>query len=99
LIKGFKFTSASKQQLMEALAIAIQREEIGYIDKVALELKSFEYQYTRTGVVYGAPEGQHDDMVCGLALAWKQYRKPDAPAWVKAMKSWRPPVFLPIFAR
>lgn len=33
------------------------------------ELESFEYEYTRTGVRYTAPEGMHDDCVMALALA------------------------------
>lgn len=67
--EGFKFTSPSKQQLMEGLAVAIQKQEIGFPDGViANELESFEYEYTRTGVRYTAPSGMHDDCVCALAL-------------------------------
>jgi len=33
------------------------------------ELEAFEYEYTRLGVRYAAPEGLHDDCVCALALA------------------------------
>lgn len=67
---GYKFTQQSKQMLMEGLAVAIQQNEIQYPDGVIVsELESFEYEYTRTGVRYTAPEGQHDDCVMALALA------------------------------
>lgn len=68
--EGFNFSSASKQKLMEGLAVAIQGNAIRYPDgPIRIELESFEYEYTRTGVRYGAPEGEHDDCVCSLALA------------------------------
>lgn len=68
--EGFKFTSASKQQIMEGLAVAIQKQEIRFPDgAIKSELENFEYEYTRTGVRYSAPEGMHDDCVCALALA------------------------------
>jgi hypothetical protein len=70
--EGQKFTMQSKQQMMEALAVAIQSSEIYYPDgPIVSELDSFEYEYTRTGVKYSAPEGVHDDCVCALALAHK----------------------------
>jgi hypothetical protein len=73
--EGFKFTSPSKQQLMESLSLAIQKQEIGFPEGViANELESFEYEYTRTGVKYTAPSGMHDDAVCALALA--NFHKP-----------------------
>jgi hypothetical protein len=73
--EGFKFSSPSKQQLMEALALAIQKQEIGFPEGVIVnELESFEYEYTRTGVKYSAPSGMHDDAVCALALA--NFHKP-----------------------
>jgi hypothetical protein len=69
-VEGYKFTSQSKQQIMEGLASAIQRQETGYPDGLLVdELESFEYEYTRTGVRYTAPEGMTDDGVCALALA------------------------------
>lgn len=69
-VEGFKFTSQSKQQIMEGLASAIQREETGYPAGILVdELESFEYEYTRMGVRYTAPEGMTDDGVCALALA------------------------------
>ncbi len=70
LMEGFKFTSQSKQQLMEGLALAIQHTRVSFPDnEIADELKNFEYEYTRTGVKYSAPSGMHDDCVCALALA------------------------------
>jgi phage FluMu gp28-like protein len=68
--EGFKFSQGSKQQLMEALAVAIQKKEISFPEGIITnELEAFEYEYTRTGVRYSAPSGMHDDAVCALALA------------------------------
>ena len=76
-IEGFKFTSSSKQQLMEGLAVAIQRQEIRIPEGwLVNELESFEYEYTRTGVKYNAPQGLHDDGVCALALAVHLWKRP-----------------------
>jgi phage FluMu gp28-like protein len=73
-IEGFKFSSLSKQQLMEGLAAAIQRRQVSFPEgRIADELREFGYEYTRTGVRYSAPEGLHDDCVCALALAVKCY--------------------------
>jgi hypothetical protein len=70
----FKFTSQSKQQIMEGLAVAIQGRRVTFPDGVIKqELENFEYEYTRTGVRYTAPGGMHDDAVCALALAWKGF--------------------------
>lgn len=68
--QGFQFTAPSKQSLMEGLAVAIQRQEIVFPDGVITnELEAFEYQYSRSGVRYSAPDGLFDDCVCSLALA------------------------------
>lgn len=74
LMESVKFTSTSKQQMMEALVTAIQQSKLRYPEGVIpLELEQFEYQYTSTGVKYSAPSGFHDDAVMSLALAWKMY--------------------------
>jgi len=41
-------------------------------------MRNFEFNYSRTGVKYEAPQGLHDDCVMSLALAWdcKQHNKP-----------------------
>ena len=76
LVEGFKFTSNSKQQLMEGLVTSIQQGAIKYPDGIIVEeLSIFEYQYTNTGVRYSAPNGLHDDAVCSLALANKIFMK------------------------
>ena len=73
---GLKFSSASKQQLMEGLAVAIQQRQIHFPPGVLVnELEAFEFEYSRTGVKYTAPEGMHDDCVCALALAVQQWRR------------------------
>lgn len=76
LVTGFKFTSTSKQQLMEGLASAIQQRKITFPEgHITNELEVFEYQYTATGVRYSAPQGFHDDCVMALGLAWQHYTK------------------------
>lgn len=75
-IEGFKFTNASKQQIMEGLAMAIQKHEVGFPDgPIVEELESFEYVLTKGArVSYSAPDGLHDDCVCALALAVERAR-------------------------
>ena len=74
MIQGLKFTSSSKQQLMEGLQAAIHQGKICYPDGIiSQELEVFEYQYTATGVKYSAPSGYHDDAVMALALAWQNF--------------------------
>ena len=69
---GFKYTSTSKQQLMESLASSIHKGEIGFPEGfIKDELEIFEYLFTGTGVRYSAPSGFHDDCVNALALANK----------------------------
>jgi hypothetical protein len=73
-IEGLKFTSSSKQQLMEGLATAIQQLKLGFPEgAITNELQVFEYQFTANGVKYSAPSGFHDDCVMALALAWSNF--------------------------
>lgn len=68
-VEGFKFTSQSKQQLMEGLQIAIATAEIRFPDGwLRAELESFGFRYSGRSVSYEATVG-HDDGVCALALA------------------------------
>ncbi|GAG10318.1 unnamed protein product, partial [marine sediment metagenome] len=46
---------------------------------VVNELEAFEYEYTRTGVRYSAPEGLNDDCVCALALVNHHFRDSGPP--------------------
>ena len=76
--EAFKFTSASKQALMEGLAVAIQQKHITFpAGPIQAELEAFEYVYERTGVRYSAPSGLHDDCVMALALAVARWQKVD----------------------
>lgn len=71
-MQGFKYTSSSKQQLMELLASKIHKREVYFPNNIIKEeLDIFEYQFTSTGVRYNAPQGFHDDCVNALALAVK----------------------------
>jgi hypothetical protein len=69
------FTQRSKQQMMEALALAIQQRKITFPDGIITdELSNFEYEYSQSGVKYSAPSGLHDDAVCALALALTKWK-------------------------
>lgn len=93
-VEAFIFDSKSKQRLMEGLAIAIQGRKLLIPDdgnvingtgRIRHQLEQFEFEYTRTGVKYSAPEGEHDDDVCALALAWHKWQTAamsgGAPDW------------------
>lgn len=82
-IEAYVFTEQSKQRLMEGLAVAIQYRKLMIADdgdvvngtgKLRHQLEQFEITYTRTGVRYSAPEGEHDDDVMALALAWYKWQ-------------------------
>jgi phage FluMu gp28-like protein len=74
-IELFTFTQRTKQQLMEGLAVAIQKRLLTFPEGIIKDqLEAFEFIHTRTGVKYSAPEGEHDDAVCALALAWHKWQ-------------------------
>jgi hypothetical protein len=75
-VELFVFTSRTKQQLIEGLAVAIQKRLISFPEGIiSHELEQFEFVYTREGVRYSAPSGEHDDCVMSLALAWHKYKE------------------------
>lgn len=70
LVEGFVFTARSKQQLLEGLAVALQRGDVHYAEEaLRFELESMEYEAHERSVRYSAPPGVHDDCVMAAALA------------------------------
>lgn len=69
-VQKYHFTNQSKQKLMEGLASSIQQGKVYILEGIMYdELESFEFNYSKNGVTYSAPDGLHDDCVCSLALA------------------------------
>lgn len=67
---GFNTTSGTKAQLILALALAMDKKEILAPKEYAGELRAYEVEVTTTNPKFSAPDGQHDDRVISLALAW-----------------------------
>lgn len=75
----FQFTGASKLPLFEGLAMAFDESRVRLPDDrhplstIALgELSVFEAKLSQSGnIKLSAPTGQHDDICCALALAYK----------------------------
>jgi hypothetical protein len=83
-VEGYKFTNASKKDLIENLSIQIENKQVSYPDIPVLlsELSLYGYKISPAGVTsYNAPEGYHDDTVIALALACWQL-KHDFKPWV-----------------
>lgn len=69
---GFTTDNANKGQLVDCLALALERREIALLDNPVLvgELQAFQSDTTPTGLTrYSAPAGGHDDTVIALLLA------------------------------
>jgi hypothetical protein len=76
---GWNTNQASKQRMIEDLALAFEQNHLHILkDPVQLaELQAYEAVRTPSGMLrYSAPEGQHDDTVIGLALAWQAAKEP-----------------------
>jgi hypothetical protein len=71
-VSPFVFTNSSKKQLMDGLAGMIEQHKIRLMDIPVQtgELVNYEYRVTAArNVQMTAPDGEHDDCVCALALA------------------------------
>lgn len=69
----FTTTNATKQTIIDALALAFEQAQIRILRDSTLinELQAYEATQLPSGLIrYGAPSGLHDDMVMSLALAY-----------------------------
>lgn len=72
-VEGFKFTNTTKRQIIENLAMGIERQEVTFpeIPELINELNIFTFEQLPSGMIrYAAPSGMHDDIVISLALAY-----------------------------
>lgn len=78
-LHSFKFTSATKPQLIKELILAVEQGKVKYTQEVANEMLHFEYIYNPSNgyIKYQSQVGNnlHDDQVIALALAWRQFNK------------------------
>jgi hypothetical protein len=69
--QGFKFTSTSKNQLIQNLSVAIDNQDLTFFrfPELISELEIYGYEVSAMGNIrYNAPDGYHDDCVISLAL-------------------------------
>ena len=73
-IQPFTTTSASKKLAVESLSLAIEQGDLRLLDDKVLQMELAAFEATRTAsdrpLRYRAPEGEHDDTVISLMLAW-----------------------------
>ena len=72
-VHAFNTTNASKGEIIDGLALALERMDIKIPNDPVLigELIAYEMETTKSGLIrYGAPDGMHDDMVMSLALCF-----------------------------
>lgn len=72
-VEPFITTNASKANVIDALSLAFERDDIKILPDPVLisELQAYEAERLPSGKLrYNAPEGYHDDTVISLALAW-----------------------------
>ena len=84
-VKGYKFTSESKRNLVENLGLCFDEARVRvprdlpapHGKVLANELEAYTYKILPTGNIrYGAPEGLHDDCPTSLMLAaWSLYKQ------------------------
>lgn len=73
-IQPFLTTSASKQIAVDALALALEKEDIHFINDPVLVGELQAYQVTRlpSGMLrYSSPSGSHDDCCMAVMIAWQ----------------------------
>ena len=78
-MRGFTTSNSTKAEIIEKLAIAIEKGEIGLVNhpQMIQELIAYTQERSPTGIYkYGAPQGEHDDCVMALAMAWHGVSSP-----------------------
>lgn len=73
-IKGLLWRNENKKEMVSDLMIAVERKLIQFPNIMNLkeEFESYEAKATKTGMLtYGAPSGQHDDIVSSILMTWK----------------------------
>ena len=93
-VRGFVTSNQSKAEIIEKLALAIEKNEIGLIrhDTLLQELIAYTQERTAGGLVkYTAPQGEHDDCVIALALAWHSISNAaiNLLQWFRDRQAWR----------
>ena len=80
-VYGFNTTNASKGLIIDALALAFEKQSIAVLNHETLlsELEAYESERLPGGMLrYNAPAGMHDDTVMAAALAWHSGSVPAA---------------------
>lgn len=78
-IHPFQTTAASKQTLIDNLALAFEQQTVAIVPDALLisELEAYTMERLPSGTLrYNAPAGLHDDTVIALALAWAAANQP-----------------------
>ena len=81
-VEGYKFSNKSKEDLIDNLAILIEKKSVSLLDipEQTNELQAYAYEMTAArNVRMNAPEGMHDDTVISLALAAFDLRARNKP--------------------
>ena len=76
-VRPFQTTVQSKGPLVEALALALERQDVTLLDDPVLrgELAAYTLERMPSGLYrYGAMSGAHDDTVIAVALGWHGVR-------------------------
>ena len=74
-VRAFQTTNASKAEIIEKLAVAFEQQAISIPNYPPLisELMAFDQERLSSGAIrYSAPNGQHDDCVMSLAIAFSE---------------------------
>lgn len=78
-VSAEKITGELKKKIIECLMLSLEQTRLSLLDipEQYNELDVFEYQMSKAGnIIYGAPEGYHDDCVTSLALSnWRLYNR------------------------
>jgi hypothetical protein len=79
-VEAIQFTNLEKERMVNHLAMLIEQQSICYPKNEVLlgELKGYEYLLTKSGLTrYAASGAGHDDCVCAMFLAYKNFNIPE----------------------
>jgi len=92
-ITGFMTTAQSKPPLIQSLALALEREELRWLDVPVATRELEAYEATRNNVTnriqYSAPAGFHDDTVIARALAFEAVEARRRNTWTVGSRAIR----------